>query len=179
MRKIFTSDGLSFWIFGREKKANFYFGINRILLRGEARAARFSAWDLPRGDNFEARLAKTLADMPLVMAAFIENEKPLALAWVREVSPLCAEAHFMSLAANPGLVLAAGEVFVETAQLEWPSLYGVIPREFYGARRLAEALGFVKIGTIRKALNVISMDKILDGIIYARFAEEEGHDPRI
>lgn len=177
MRKIFTPDGLLFWIFGREKKANFHCGISRILLRGDARAARFSAWDFKRGDNFEARLASALAGMPLVMAAFIENEKPLALAWARETSPLCAELHFMSLAKNPRLILMAGKVFIDTAGLEWPSLYGVIPREFFGARRLAKALGFSEAGRIRKALNVLSLNRIMDGAIYARFMGE-GRDGR-
>ena len=125
-------------------------------------------------DN-DGDLAKTftalLARQAYVACAWLGG-RALALAWLREISPLAAEAHFLICQRKPKAVLEAGREFIRQAERRYPSLTALVPRPFIGAKRLAEALGFQFLAKVPKVCALKSMGKIADGLLYSYQAKK-------
>lgn len=162
--------GLKFRTWNWKKPDNFVMEAGRLLAMADRGLLPYSAWDLPihEEESRKARFVAALAAAPLVMAALTEKYAPIALAWARQHNKFCAELHFMSLARRPALIKEAGKLFVNEAACRWPSLFGLIPKAFIGARRLAVDLGFTEAGVIPMACALASLGRVMDGVIYTR-----------
>lgn len=132
----------------------------------------YAGWDLaPQADKKE-ELVEHLAKSSAFFASCYERREPLALAWGRQLGRDSAELHFLTARRKPELVARAGAMLLRLLGKRYKSLICLVPRPFYGARALAERLGFLRLASLGGACFLAARGRYVDGLLYVWQGEE-------